>query len=353
MDRPDDLLRAVSTVLRDRAEERDRKGEWPAEELAALASAGAMRWAVPSKFGGDDLSALDLHLRYEAVAADSLAVALILSQRDSAIGLIDGADASDLRRELLPNLARADTFATVGIAQLTTSRQGGTPALRAEPAGDGGYRLDGYIPWSTGAAESNFLVAGALLPDGRQVLFVLPTDRPGVTVGQPMPLVALSATRTVAVTCDAVRVEARDVLRGPVAQALGARRKSLPLGQTFLALGLCRRGLELIAEHGSGAAEQAGRRLALQLEQLRGEIVALSADDRRADASAAAPAARGRCNDLALRITHVAVTLHKGAALLRGHPAQRLAREAMFLLVWSCPNPVIDSTVNLLSAARA
>ena len=29
---------------------------------------------------------------------------------------------------------------------------------------------------------------------------------------------------------------------------------------------------------------------------------------------------------------------------------QRLAREAMFLLVWSCPDPVIDCTVDLLSA---
>ena len=29
--------------------------------------------------------------------------------------------------------------------------------------------------------------------------------------------------------------------------------------------------------------------------------------------------------------------------------AQRLAREAMFLLVWSCPNAVIDCTVDLLT----
>jgi hypothetical protein len=59
---------------------------------------------------------------------------------------------------------------------------------------------------------------------------------------------------------------------------------------------------------------------------------------------------RGQVNDLAVRITHAAVALHKGSALLIGHPAQRLARESMFLLVWSCPNPVIDCTVELLSS---
>ena len=58
---------------------------------------------------------------------------------------------------------------------------------------------------------------------------------------------------------------------------------------------------------------------------------------------------RGACNELALRITHAAVALYKGTGLLADHPAQRLAREAMFLLVWSCPDPVIDCTVDLLS----
>jgi hypothetical protein len=35
--------------------------------------------------------------------------------------------------------------------------------------------------------------------------------------------------------------------------------------------------------------------------------------------------------------------------LLADHPAQRFAREALFLLVWSCPDPVIDCTVDLLT----
>jgi alkylation response protein AidB-like acyl-CoA dehydrogenase len=62
-----------------------------------------------------------------------------------------------------------------------------------------------------------------------------------------------------------------------------------------------------------------------------------------------APRLRGECNELAVRVTHSAVALYKGTALLSSHPAQRLAREAMFLLVWSCPDPVIDCTVELLS----
>lgn len=85
---------------------------------------------------------------------------------------------------------------------------------------------------------------------------------------------------------------------------------------------------------------------------MRARIIDLSDAGREADATSAAPIVRGQCNDLALRATHAAVALYKGAALLTSHPAQRLAREALFLLVWSCPNPVIDCTVDLLSGRR-
>ena len=61
-----------------------------------------MRWSLAREFGGDELSPLDIHLRYEAIASASLATALILSQRDSAAGAIEGADSDSLRRELLP-----------------------------------------------------------------------------------------------------------------------------------------------------------------------------------------------------------------------------------------------------------
>jgi alkylation response protein AidB-like acyl-CoA dehydrogenase len=76
-------------------------------------------------------------------------------------------------------------------------------------------------------------------------------------------------------------------------------------------------------------------------------------DASRPGATANTAELRGRINDLAVRATHAAVALYKGTALLLDHPAQRLAREAMFLLVWSCPNPVIDCTVDLLAGDRS
>jgi len=334
--------------IADRAQQHDMGGSWPGLDLAQLHAAGAVRWAVPVENGGEYLPAYELHLRYEQLATASVATALILTQRDSAVGLIDAATDAPQRADLLSRLAKNEVWATVGIAQLTTSRQGGLPAVRATRT-DGGYLVNGTIPWCTGLKHSDLIVAGAALEDGQQILILLRQDQEGVELGPPMNLVALTCTMTGPIELKKVLVEDKWVLRAPTANALAGRRNGLTLGQTFIATGLTQSALNLIAGHDSDRARVACARFAQQLAELRAEIATLCQPGHEADASAANPRLRGACNDLALRVTHAAIALYKGTSLLSGHPAQRLAREAMFLLVWSCPNPVIDCTVDLLA----
>jgi alkylation response protein AidB-like acyl-CoA dehydrogenase len=333
--------------IRARASEFDQTGAWPEQDLEVLAHAGAMRWAIPAAFGGKDLSAIELHFRYEAVAAASLATALVLTQRDSAVGIITASQNEDARADLLPRLARNEIFATVGIAQLTTSRQHGEPALVASEIA-GGYRINGVIPWSSGADRSAYVIAGAAVGP-KQILFALPTNAEGVTVESPLPLVALAASHTGAIRCDDVLIEPQHLLAGPAENVLAGRKKSLPIGQSFLAMGLARGALDLIAEHDSQLARSTQERFESQLRTLRAEVLNFC-DPSQPPRPEDGPRLRGACNEQALRTAHSAVALYKGTGLLASHPAQRLAREALFLLVWSCPNPVIDCTVNLLSA---
>lgn len=344
----DEELNMVLEGVRSRAGGHDLSGTWPEHDLRELGRIGAMRWAVPAEFGGEDLDALELHHRYERIAAASVATALILTQRDSAVAMI--ADQADFphRERLLRQLCRAESFATVGIAQLTTSRRYGEAALRAHRESSG-WRLRGVIPWSTGAARAEHIVAGAVTDDGQQLLFVLQTNLKGVTVDPPMPLVALRSSWTSLVQCEDVRLADDWVLAGPTEKVLGARSKSVPAGQAFIAMGLCRAALDLIAAHPAPQARDAHMRLGRRLAEIRAQLHELcSPTSSQADPAAASAAVRGAVNDLAVRITHAAVALYKGSALLADHPAQRLAREAMFLLVWSCPSPVVDCTLSML-----
>lgn len=325
-------------------------GDWPEEDLHVLSTLGAMRWAVPLRQGGEELSPIELHFRYEAISSASLTTALILSQRDAAIGIIAAA-ASPMRDELLTKLGNNEIFATIGIAQLTTSRQRGLPALRAIPAEDGRYRIDGEIPWVTGASHSQFIVVGATLEDSKQVLLILPAYLPGVRIGPPMPLISLRGSHTTSIKCENVLVEPHQILHGPAERVMEIKRGSLPIGQSFMALGLCCAALNLMQEIVSDTARAAHQTMEQQFNHLRSRVLDYCNPAKLQDPQEGA-ALRGECIDLTLRATHAAISLHKGASLLAGHPAQRLAREAMFLLVWSCPSPVVECTVDLLSEPR-
>src|SRR5438046_2666390 len=83
----------------------------------------------------------------------------------------------------------------------TTSRQHVKPALVAKGSGDS-FILDGVMPWVTGAPEADHFITGAVLEDGRQVLAVLPSELPGVSVGPPLELMALQGSLTAEVRCE-------------------------------------------------------------------------------------------------------------------------------------------------------
>jgi hypothetical protein len=59
---------------------------------------------------------------------------------------------------------------------------------------------------------------------------------------------------------------------------------------------------------------------------------------------------RSRANSLVLRATQASLVAAKGAGYLSGHPAGRWCREALFFLVWSCPQPVQDANLCELAA---
>lgn len=61
------------------------------------------------------------------------------------------------------------------------------------------------------------------------------------------------------------------------------------------------------------------------------------------------PAARDRlrvdATSLVLRTAQASLTAAKGAGFVAGHPAERLVRESLFFLVWSCPQAVADAVL--------
>ena len=340
-----DLVRALA----DLDGPADEAGVWPEALWGALRAGGAAGWALPEALGGPGADRPGLLARYAAVAEGSLTAAFILTQRDAAVRRLAAAGDRGRAADWLAAVASEGVFPTVGISQLTTSRRHGAHALLAAPEGDG-YRLDGAMPWVTAAPRADLFVAGAALPDGRQLLVALPKGREGLAVAPPMSLAALQASCTGEVACRAVRVEPEDVLAGPAEDVLAAPGASGTGGLETSALALGQARAALVALRGLAESRPD---LAEVADALDAEWARLWADlSAAAEGLPDAPgpgATRAGANAHVLRATQAYLTARKGSGFLRDDSAQRWARQALFFLVWSCPAPVAQASLRELA----
>jgi alkylation response protein AidB-like acyl-CoA dehydrogenase len=311
--------------------------------------AGVFEWCAPVKFGGQEWNETQLLRGYVHLAAACLTTTFVITQRIGAMQRIAAGSNDEARAELLPGIVAGRTFATVGISHLTTSRQHlDRPVLRAEELGDG-FLLDGYSPWVTGAEFAQHIVLGATFDDGRQILVALPTELPGVQIERAPQLVGLSASRTGPVHLNNVLVPRNWLLAGPVQevmkQGVGARTGG---SQTSaLAIGLATAALEFLSRQSAARNDlvEPAEALTQERDALLDSMLRLAdgADQRHCVADS--NEIRVRANSLALRTSQAALAAAKGAGYVSGHPAGRWCREALFFLVWSCPQHVLQANL--------
>lgn len=334
--------------LAELANEADQLLDWPQASWKLLAETGALRWSIATEYGGVGLEGVELLEGYEAIAGACLTTCFILSQREAACRRILDSGNKELCRALLPALAQGATLATVGLSQLTTSRQHGAPALLAEKNG-GGWVLNGAMPWVTAAARADYFITGAVTHDGRQLLAALPRETPGIIVEPALDLMALQGSLTSAVRCEAACLDPRWLLAGPSEELLSAGRSGPGgLETSCLAIGLTGAALRYLGEQALLRPE-----LAASTERLESAHRSLRAEMHRLAGGKSWPQAatdlRARANSLVLRATQATLTASKGTGFIRGHPAQRWARQALFFLVWSCPRPAAQATLDELA----
>jgi alkylation response protein AidB-like acyl-CoA dehydrogenase len=120
------------------------------------------------------------------------------------------------------------------------------------------------------------------------------------------------------------------------------------LATTALALGAARASIALVAAEATRREPLApvAERLAAERERL---FQRLTQAAREGLAATDRDRLRTAATDLALRAGQAALTASKGAGFVQGHPAERLVRESLFFVVWSCPQTVADALLCELS----
>lgn len=335
-----DEITALCRYLRDASPQWEQVSDWPGPSLRECGKAGVFQWFVPKEKGGMGWCERDQTEGYFQLAEADLVTTFVITQYMGAIRRIAASANDGVAKDWLPRLICGDAFATVGISHLTTSRRHlGQPVLTAKSV-KGGYELSGLSPWVTGGIHADLLVVGATLENGDQVLLAVPANTEGLEAKPGADLVALSASCTDQVIFNKVHVDQGMLLGGPSPNVLqtGVGARPGGLQTSTLAVGLSSAAsnyLKLEAEGRQDLLEPA-RKLEADVMMLRDTLLAACEGDTTKDASVI----RAEANRLVLRSTQAALMAAKGAGFVAGHPVGRWCRQALFFLVWSCPQPI-------------
>ena len=307
----------------------------PAAHLDALAAAGLYGLAGPDAPADPDLAGFVL----ETFAGACLATAFVWMQHHGAVrAAASGSDA--LRNRWLVPLCRGEVRAGVGFAGLRPGRD----RMRVRRV-DGGWLLDGEIPWVTGWDQIDLVYLGAC--DEQDVIhrfFVDAVASPSL-VAQVQRLTSVQASRTATLSFrehfvgDDRLVDAQPLAEWTAAEASGSAMNG------FLAVGVAARCARLLREFGAPA----GSADALDAEVTRARARLQAA----AGGGEPVPQVRAAVSALASRAA-ARLTVQVGSrAALAGNPADRLTREAAFLLVFGSRPAIKNALVEALDRAGA
>jgi alkylation response protein AidB-like acyl-CoA dehydrogenase len=196
----------------------------------------------------------------------------------------------------------------------------------------------------TGALYADIAVIGATLGDGQQILVTIPSGIDDVVIPPPHRMAALNSSFTGEIRCDHLRLGREWLVAGPAENLMASGgAKTGGLQTSTLAVGLTQAALTYLE-----AESQKRKDLKKPTAELRREQESLAADLMSIAGGKQVctnEALRAKANSLVLRATQAALAAAKGAGYVMGHPAGRMAREALFFLVWSCPQPVMQANL--------
>jgi alkylation response protein AidB-like acyl-CoA dehydrogenase len=344
------------------AGEIDRNPEVLRDALKGMGDRTLLALRVPKSWGGAEVSEETYRHFQQLVPRYSGALAFLQTQHQSAAQLLTNSNNESLKRQYLPYMGNGQVKVGVGFSQL---RRPGDPLVKAIPV-EGGYQLEGKVPWVTGFSFFQDFIVGATLPNGEAAYGVVPFTetflaadsamdatciQSSITFSEPMQLAAMESTNTVTATLTNWFLPEENVVFIKPADAIHQNDKKNVLHHGFFALGCARAGLDIVE-----ATYQAKQLPFIKsaFESLNGELTrcqsAMQALPPECQTWEERLQLRAWAIDLAIRCASAAVTVSSGAANYTNHPAQRVYREALVFAVSGQTTAVMEATLARLGS---
>jgi alkylation response protein AidB-like acyl-CoA dehydrogenase len=295
----------------------------PVELLDAIAEAGLYGIVAPPDFGGMSADFGAVCAVLEALATGCLTTAFLWMQHIGLVRALTSSADEELRARWLKPLASGEIRAGLALGGALPK-----PSLRAVPHA-GGWLLDGTSPFVSGWGRIDVMHAAARTAGDDIVWLIVDATENDAIRAEPLRLVALNATSTMRVTFTSARVSADRVTGTHPASTVTP--PEVLRTHAALALGVITRCCRMLGPTSLDA----------ELASVRARLDQLGPD------TAVARAAAG---ELALRAASALMTAEGSKALLANTQAQRLAREALFTLVYALRPASRSAVLTILGA---
>ncbi|QWF84831.1 acyl-CoA dehydrogenase family protein [Amycolatopsis sp. CA-230715] len=314
-------------VFHPAALEVDRADRVPASHLDLLADEGFYGLAGPpelSPMAAEEMT--DAFRIVEVLAGACLTTAFVWAQHHNAVMAATHSERPGIRETWLPRLCSGETRSALAMSAAVRPGPSGLTATKV----DGGYTFDGEVPWISGWGLTDVLFTAARDADDVLVWALLDAKEAETLRVRRAELTAVNASRTVTAGFDGHFVPEERVTGLVPLEVWRERDPNTLRFNGSLALGITARCCGLLGE-----------------SPLDEELVT-----RRRDLDEAAPedvpAARAAAAELAYRAAGALTVATGSSSVYLASHAQRLVREAAFLLVFGSRKAIKDDLLDRL-----
>jgi len=214
--------------------------------------------------------------------------------------------------------------------------------LKATPTENGGYLVNGTLPWISNLAEGHYFgaIAGVVGAE-REVMFILKCDAPGVTLKACPKFSGMEGTGTYAVQCKDLLITAADIVADPVRPYIRKIRAAFVMLQCGIAAGIVQGAIDSMwavepqLGHVNQYLDDRPDAMQAELDDLVGRVMVMAETpfDDSTEFFLDVLNARTEGAELCLRASQSAL-MHQGArGYLMNSDVQRRVREAQFVAI--------------------
>jgi alkylation response protein AidB-like acyl-CoA dehydrogenase len=339
------LSELIAAELAPQVVDIDLKGVYPGAFLKKVGALGGLGSLTPVAHGGTENGLKHAIQLIEEVSKECVSTGFLLWAEYALQWYVVNSSNQALAAEMLPLMARGEVLGGTAQSNSMKSCAGIEEARLKAKRVDGGYVINGVLPWVSNIGVDHYFHMGATLPDTPGlVIGLMHGSTPGLTLMQNAHFIGMEGTNTFACQFrDVFLADAKVVCHADEFNAFRDRTKSaFILLQMGMGLGLIDACVAMMKR----ADKQFGhvnRFLDVQADALEAELDAARAATyalaEKIERDGSAPHVKATLQlrlaggELSLKAAHAAM-LHLGAkGYLSNNAAQRRLREAYFIAI--------------------